>query len=166
MCWNYLVVHRHEILFAAMLAIIVDLFRVGSSIRSVGRFIRNKWAEKSVGRIRKRIRELEVYRDSLASYLISDKAHYLSTLRNILALLVSVTLGISILVVSRLPLFPRYPVVPGSGDLFALICFAMAIVIGVVGLQIAAPDYQSKISKMIVGVDANIAKLSAKLPPE
>ena len=50
MCWNYLVVHRHEILFAAMLAIIVDLFRVGSSIRSVGRFIRNKWAEKSVGR--------------------------------------------------------------------------------------------------------------------
>jgi len=163
---DYLVVHWHELVWALIFAIIVDLLRVGSSIRRVGRFSANKWAEKSVGRIRKRIKELEVYRDGLASYLISDKAHYLSTLRNILALLVSITLGISILIVSRLQPFPRYPVLPGSGDLLALLCFAMAIVIGVVGLQIAAPDYQSKIAKMIEGVDANIAKLRTKLPPE
>jgi hypothetical protein len=142
---------------------IFDLLPVGDSrILGLVRFVRNKRSKKSVARLEKRIGEMERYRNTLKTYLISDKAHYLGTLRYMLAVLIFMAIGFSILTLGHMEPFVRL-IIPGSFDVMALACFAFAIVVGFVGANISSPDYQTKIEDIIKKADSDIEKLQERL---
>ena len=144
-------------------AVVVDLLPITSKIRGRIRQFRNKLAERSAENIRKRIRELETYRGSVAIYRVSDKAHYLNTLRFVLAILVAIALGASILIVGMIFSHGRREIIV----LFyfsALGCFLFGVVGGAYAVRIASLDTQTKISAMIESIDSDIEKLRAKLP--
>lgn len=163
--WKHVVAYAEEIMWAAIFAIIfgiiVDLFTVGSRIRGVVRLAKNKWSEQSVARLRKRIVELRVYRDSLASYLSSDKTHYLNTLRLIIVILLGMCLTAFLLIVDRLGLAP--PGMSRSYTIMALVPLAATIVIGLQAVRIASLDTGMKVSEMIAKLDGEIADLKSKL---
>src|SRR6202051_929849 len=84
--WYWLLPHWLDVVIAIALAVIVDLLRIGSLLRSVARHIKNKLAEGSAILLRKRIAKLERYRNTLKSY--ADKSIYLGTLNSIVKVLV------------------------------------------------------------------------------
>jgi len=61
-----------------------------------------------------RIAETERYRDRVAAYLASDKAHYLATLQFILGILLLMCMGVGVFLLGRLTL------IPGDFELVAL----------------------------------------------
>lgn len=81
------------IVLAVVFAIIADLMRIGSRIREAIRHFKNRLAERSVARLRARIKYLERERSGLAALLASDKGLYLQTLRSILTVLLLASLG-------------------------------------------------------------------------
>jgi hypothetical protein len=150
------------VIVGVILLVLSELLPISSHIHGAIREFLNKRAEQSAGRIRKRIEDLEKYRQSAAAYLTSDKAHYLSTLRFILAVLAFMALGASILIAEHMELLARF-IIPGSFDLLALFCFGVAITMGVYAVRIASLDTQAQIVKMLEGIDADIEKLKAQL---
>ena len=159
--WSYAIAHWPDLVLALILAAIAESLRIGSRIRGAMRHLQNKLAERSAGRIRKRVQSLEQYRDSLAIYLSSDKAHYLVTLRCVLAVLVFMATGASVFVLgrilARLLHSPNY-------DPLALLCFVIGALVGILALRVASLDTQAKISEAIRNVDSDIQNLRAKLP--
>jgi hypothetical protein len=148
---------------AFMFALLFELLPITSRIRGRIRQFRNEQAERSADKIRKRIKELETYRESVAAYLVSDKAHYLSTLRLVLAVLVALSLGASTLIVGMIfSQVHREIMVPFYFT--ALACFLFGVAGGAYAVRIASLDTQAKISAMIEGVNKDIEKLRTKLP--
>jgi hypothetical protein len=171
---NYLTLHKHEVVwafvfalllspvFAFLLLLLFELLPITSRVRGRVREFRNKLAERSAEKLQKRIKELETYRESVAIYLVSDKAHYLSTLRFLLVILVAMALGASILITGMIFSHRRETIIPFY--FIALFCFLFSVVAGGYAVRIASLDTQSKISEMIKGIDSDIAKLRSKLP--
>ena len=159
--WSYAIAHWLDLVWALILAAIAESLRIGSHIRGAIRHVQNKLAERSAGRIRKRVKSLEQYRDSLALYLSSDKAHYLVTLRCVLVVLVFMTTGASVFVLGRI--LARLLHSPDY-DPLALGCFVMGALVGILALRVASLDTQAKISEAIRNIDSDIQKLRAKLP--
>jgi hypothetical protein len=172
---NYFLLHRHElvwalvfavvfgVIFAFVFALLFDLLPITSGIRSRIRLFRNKLAERSADKIRQRIKELEKYREGVAIYLVSDKAHYLNTLRFVLGILVAIALGASILITGLIFSQARREIIVPF-YFTALACFLFGVVGGAYAIRIASLDTQAKISAMIENINLDIEKLKAKLP--
>jgi hypothetical protein len=86
--WNICVRYWPDAVLALAFALIVDLFRVGSRLREGWRWVKDKYAESSIAALNRRIAEQGKYRNTLQSYLDSDKASYLAMLRAIIGMLV------------------------------------------------------------------------------
>jgi hypothetical protein len=139
---------------AVVLAVLVDLLRVGSRIREIGRWIKDKNAAMSVVTINQRIVVLEKSRASLQGYLVSDKLLYLAVLRSIVGVLLFMCLAGIVLIFGGLKLMPL-----GLAQLMALTTLAVAITAGLFTMQLGSFD-GSKISKLIKNLDAEIAGLT------
>jgi ABC-type multidrug transport system fused ATPase/permease subunit len=142
--------------FAIIGAFFWDVVKTGSAAGI--RQLRNKLSEQSVARLRERIVQMEKYRDVLNSYLSSDRALYLATLRLMLGILMFVCLGAVLTILnSLLPL-------PGLGfSIMALFIFIIAIVLCVYGAQLTGLDTRSKISEKIAALNSETDALKAKL---
>jgi hypothetical protein len=120
------------IVFAIICAVIVDALDIGSALRTGVRRIRNRLSERSMSRLRRRIAELEKYRDSVNSYASSDKALYLVMFRFVLVTLMFMCMGATTLVVDLI-FKPHSPI--------ALFCtleiFAFSIIVAAQGVKIA-----------------------------
>src|SRR6267154_27909 len=99
--WDYLALHKHEIVWAFIAAAVLESLRFNSFIGRGIRFLKNKLAEQSVERLQARIVGLDKYRDSLKTYLVSDKAHYLVTLRALIAILMFMAIGAVLIMLGR-----------------------------------------------------------------
>lgn len=139
---------------AVVLAVLVDLLRVGSRIREIGRWIKDKNAAMSVASINQRIGVVEKYRASLQGYLASDKLLYLAVLRSIVGVLLFMCMAGVVLIFGRLKLIP-----PGLTELMALAVIAVTITAGLFTMQLGSFD-SSKISELIKKLDAEIAALT------
>jgi hypothetical protein len=93
--WEFLASHWLEIVLAIVFALIADLIGIGSGFRAAMRHLRNKLAERSVARLRKRIKELETQRDRYAGFLSSDKVLYLATFRLVIGILIFLAFGLA-----------------------------------------------------------------------
>ena len=181
---GYLALHRHEVVWAAVFgvvfavifafvfALLFELLPITSRIRAWVQEYRNRLAEQSAAAIRKRIDELEKYRDSIAIYLASDKTHYLTTLRSILGVLLLFGTGATFLIIGRADLliaggggtFSIDPSLRALFNTFGFACFFGSIIISALAIRIAALDTQAKISAMIEKINSDIEKLRTKLP--
>ena len=180
----YLALHRHEVIwaivfavvfgviFAFVFALLFDLLPITSRIRERVQAYRNKLAEQSAAQTRKRIQELEKYRESIAIYLASDKAHYLTTLRSVLAVLLLFGTGVTFLIMGRADLVivggrTGLSIQPGYRGIFdtaGFACFVVSVIISATAIRIASLDTQAKLSAMIEKINADIEKLRAMLP--
>ncbi|HLW54545.1 MAG TPA: hypothetical protein VKW06_17045 [Candidatus Angelobacter sp.] len=148
------------IIFSPVGALFFEMLPANSRIRTAISWIQNKLAARSIAKLRKRIASLEKYRDSL----VTERAHYLSTLRFILAMLTLMSVGISVFILGRIELSGRTLLFPGSFDLLALMCLGLATFCGVYALRFASLDTHNKIKAMIAGINADIDELTSKLP--
>src|ERR1035441_2627961 len=159
--WDFVVQHWTELVFAVIFAIVfgvlADFVQPASRLRAAIRHLKNKLAEQSAARLRTRIAETERYRDRVAVYLASDKAHYLATLQFILGILLLMCMGAGVFLMGRLTL------IPGDFELVALAPIAVAMVLAVSALRMASWDTRPKISEVIEKLDREIAGLKAKL---
>jgi hypothetical protein len=150
---HWLLEHWLDLVIAAVLAIIVDLLRVGSRIREGWRWVKDKYAESSVAQIDRRIAEQEKYRNTLQSYLASDKAFYLAMLRAIVGVLLLMCIAGSLLILGSM----RFIEFPGS-EITAFGVLGLAIVVGISTMQLGAFDV-AKISELINKIDAELLAL-------
>jgi hypothetical protein len=150
----WLLEHWPDLIIAIVLAIIVDLLRVGSLIREGWRWVKDKYAESSVAGIDRRIAEQQKYRNTLQSYLASDKAFYLAMLRAIIGMLLFMCIAGGILILGRM----RFVEFPGS-EIVAFGVLALAIVAGVSTMQLGSFDI-AKISGLINKVDSELLALN------
>ncbi len=161
-CLHFLNEYKVDLIFAVVFAIIADTLRVGSIVRAGGRRIKNKLSERSAARLRKRIAQLETYRNRINSYASSDKALYLNMFQTVLVVLIFMCMGAIVSILSLLQglsapneLNPVY--------LFPIILFALAIAVAASALKIAVLDSRSKISALVAELDSEIANLRQKL---
>ena len=154
--WDFCVHYWPDFLVAALLAVIVDLFRIGSLIRGGIGYIKNKLAEGSAARLRKRIAVLESYRDIVRSY--ADKALYLGALRAILIVLMLMCTAAAVIVADSLGFLLNGKVMG---------CFILAYTIGITfaALRFYALDMDTKqkFQKVMSKLDKDIAGLKDKL---
>ena len=148
--------HLLDIVWAVAAAVLIDTFRFDSFIRRLIRLIKNKLAERSVDLLRRRIVNLEQCRDSLKTYLASDKAHYLVTLRCLIAMLVFMGLRAFLVLFGRTPIFVRMSLTQ-QFDALAASLIGLAIFVGVHALKLASFDSQDKIKTRIESIDSDIA---------
>ncbi|MGA9722147.1 MAG: hypothetical protein WBQ86_06835 [Candidatus Binatus sp.] len=142
--------------FAIIGAICWDVIKTGS-VAGV-RQIRNKLSEQSVARLRGRIVQLEMYRDVINSYLSSDRAMYLATLRLMFGILMFLCIGALAVILDYF--------LQSSGPRFSLLAVAVliiAVAFGAYGVQLSGLDTRSKLSEKIATLDAEINDLKAKL---
>jgi hypothetical protein len=158
--WNYIVTHPADIGWAAffglVFALILDVLDREGRIRTGHRLLKNKIAERSVAKLQERIKQLQIFRDTLATYLTSDKALYLSTFRVIIIMLVVITIGAAVSALGGT--FQ----IRGAG-LFAVFVYALAVAIGIQGIKLSSLDTHDKILKMIAERNDEIADLEKKL---
>jgi len=151
--------HLSEVILALVFALLFDVMRVGSSIRSGIGWMRNKWSEHSVDRMRKRVAELERYRDRLIRHSNSESGLYLAVLASITGVLTIMNLGIVMLVLQGAGILHKnifYAVAPfGFSALFALMGYNSAVSIWV-------PSYSALITKAQSNIDMLKAKLQVK----
>jgi hypothetical protein len=148
--------HHWEIWFAAFFALALYAITPDSLVWRGFRYLGNKWAERSAKDLRKRIEQLEWYRNNLSS----DKGLYLITLRLLLLLLTLVSTGLFALALRAISGIASVEV---EGAVFASVVFAFAILAGVQGVRYASLDTREKIARMIESLDKSIAKMKAKL---
>jgi hypothetical protein len=159
--WNHVVTHKEDLVWALLFAIIADSFRVGSFVRGGVRRMENKWSELSASRLQERISELEKRRDYYVSYMTSDKALYLFTLRIVFVILLGVSTGAAVSVLGRFPLVRAY--FPMTSDVYAFLFFAVGILGAWQGIRVTDFGTRSKLSEMIAKLDGEIAGLKSKL---
>ena|ERR1022692_554186 len=154
--WHWLIERWPDLVVAIILAIIADLARVGSLLRSAIGHIKNKLAEHSVARLRKRIAELEFYRDTLKSY--ADRAAYLGALQAILIVLIQMCAAGSAFIADSLGFL-------NGGRAIAAFILAYTIGIGVATLRFYAlnTDMKVKFGRIISRIDKDIESLREKL---
>lgn len=149
------------LVFSPVGAVVFEMLPANSRTRRATRRVQNWLANRSAKKLQKRIAGLESYRANL----VSDKAHYLSTLRFVLAILTLMSAALVLFIAGRIELFGRTFARPGSFDLLALMCLFVAIFFGGYALKIASLDTQDKLQATIAGIDADIQELTSKLPP-
>lgn len=157
---DLLVAAIFAVVFAVVVALLFVLFDVDSRIRSRIRQLKNKAAERSVARLRERIRTLEKYQDNF----LSDKSLYLATLRIVLAILFSMSMSGTILLLGYSVLLGKFfagfrPVL----DLFALIFLLLALVGAWQGIRFTELDTKAKASEMVEKLNEEIGELKEKL---
>jgi hypothetical protein len=145
--------------FAIICAVIVEVLSIGSALRAGVRHIRNKISERSASRLRKRIAQLETYRETINSYLSSDKALYLVALRFVLGILMLMCIG-TIFCISSL-----FVQDPFSLALCSIGIFSIAAILALHAARIAGLDTRQKISALVTQLDAEIDNLKSKLTP-
>jgi hypothetical protein len=145
------------IFFALVFAIVADLLRVGSRIRDLVRFIRNKFSEYSVAQLQTRIKQLKKYRDSLALMMSSDKAHYLGMFRLILGILLCMCIGAGFFITGDFVAAHFFM------DLLAAFMLSIAIALAGQGLTVASWDTRPKVAEQIKKHDEEIANLETIL---
>jgi hypothetical protein len=153
-CW--LLRHWPDVVVALVLGVIVDLFRIGSLLRSGVRHLKNRMAEHSVGRLRSRIALLERYRIALDSY--ADKALYMGTLGSIIGMLVLISFAGMLALIDNLGF--------GNDHGVAAICaLAAAMGMGLKAWRLAAigADIDREFSTLIAKVDMEISALRRRL---
>lgn len=148
--------HSSDLMFALLFAIIADLLRIGSLIRSGLRKMKNRLAEQSVARLRKRIIELEQYRETIRLYLTAERALYLHILGMVLAVLVLMCMTGIVLMLGRFRLLP-------NAEILATGVLMIAVVFGTYGVRLASMDTRPKVSELITKLDGEISELKAKL---
>jgi len=114
------------VVLTLVFAVVVDVLHVGSRTRDFTRHLKNKLSERSVARLRKRIAELQQYRDRVSLHLSSDRALYLTALGTILGVMAFISLGAMIAILDRIGVLR-------NGDILALMPLAIAIVLAVYG---------------------------------
>ena len=158
--WIYAINHPEDIAWAAFFAfffwLIFDLLSRDGRVRTGFRLIKNKLSERSVAKLRERIKQLEKQRDNVAAFLTSDKALYLNTFRILIAMLVMISVGAGITVLGE-----SFPISPFN--VFAVIFYAVAATIGIQGAKISALDTREKVTEMVAKRNAEIADLKLKL---
>ena len=154
--WYWLLPHWLDVVIAIALAVIVDLLRIGSLLRSVARHIKNKLAEGSAILLRKRIAKLERYRNTLKSY--ADKSIYLGTLNSIVKVLVLMSFA-GILFLMKYAGFLR------DGDIGAICALSAAAGAGMSALRWARLDIDTEhaLSVIVAQLDKDISILRMKL---
>jgi hypothetical protein len=155
--WEWCVQHSGEIYLAAFFALVFELLRPASLIRAAFRRIKNKFAEKSVARLRQRITQLEKYRDTVALYLSSEKALYLHILGMILFVLLCMC-GAGLVVLLYGFFGDEY-----GGRIVAFGLLAVGMIIGAYSLRLTALDTRPKVSTLVEQLNSEIAALKAKL---
>jgi hypothetical protein len=89
---SWVVAHERDLILAIIGAVVWDTLKTGS-LRGVRR-LRNKLSDVSVSRLRKRIGQLETYRDQIALLNKSDKGLYVPLLKSVIAMLAMVCLAL------------------------------------------------------------------------
>jgi hypothetical protein len=148
--------------------VIFDLLPFGDSkIRGLIRWIKNKISELSTGRLQKRIKELEKYRDSLKQMMTSDKLLYLATFKTVLGTLIFLSIGMMLLTLRHSVMLAAPGTVdPRALDIFLLLdmttiaIFAIAIVVAIAGVSTALLDSRPKLAEQISKYDKNINDLN------
>jgi hypothetical protein len=153
---SFIGAHWLEIVLAIAFAIFVDFVGVGSYLRAGVRHLKNKLSERSVGRLRKRIKELERLKAGIETYLTSDKALYLATFRCILVVLLCIVTGLIMTIADRID--PR-----SSYYMAAFVPYGAALAIVVHGLKISSLDTRAKIIRMVAGIMVDTTRLRMKL---
>jgi hypothetical protein len=149
---------RHEqfvlgCLVTLILKAFYDLLKIGSIFGA--RQIRNKLSELSVSQLRKRIRNLGLFRDSVKSSETQDKI--LFAIRFALSVAMFMSLGTICMILDTLLAPPRtlFPLV-------ALATFSLAIGVAAKGLSLAVLDNERR-ALLAAKVSADIDDLSRKL---
>jgi hypothetical protein len=156
--WEWTIRHWPDVVVAIFLAVLADVLRIGSLLRTAVRHLKDKLAEQSAEGWRTRIANQQQYRDRIAEYLGSDKALYLDALQMIMVVLMFVAFAIGILAIGNF--FPGIL----SFNALAALCALIAIVCGIQGIQRTYLDTPSKISTVVADLDKEIAAMKAKLP--
>jgi hypothetical protein len=145
--------------------VVSDLLPVGDSrIRAFLRLMRNKLSERSVAQLRKRIKELERYRDGLNRMMASDKALYLGALRAIFGTLFCMGFG-AILVVLRHSVMlaaaePKAPDMLFLLDMGSIAMFSIGLAVALNwSLTMVAEDNEAKVSAQIEKYTVDIENL-------
>jgi hypothetical protein len=159
--WAHLAAHPEDIVwagfFALLFALIFDVLDSNGRVRTGIRHIKNKRSERSAAKLRKRIEALEVRRDTIASYLTSDKALYLTVLRIVLVMLVAIASGEGVTVLGgALGMGPLLPL--------SLFFYGLAVLGGIQGLKTTELDNRAKVTETIAQLDSEIADLKTKVP--
>jgi hypothetical protein len=146
-------------------AILIELFGITRGIGAFQGLIRDKFAERSVASLRKRIAQMEEYRAELESYGKSELFLVLALFKFVLAILTMMCAAAAfVLLVRFLPPLP--PVVPLPSPILSLVIlfgFLFAALVGIYGMGVADLNSPSKIAARIVPIDAKISKLKVKL---
>ena len=158
--WAYVSTHPDVIGWAAFFglsfAAIFDVLDPNGRIRTGIRHIKNRLSEHSAEKLRKRVAALEARRNTIASYLDSDKALYLTVLRIMLVILVAIGGGNAT---------AQFKNLLGTGPvvLLSLFFYGLAILGGIQGLKTTELDSREKITETITKLDSEIADLRTKL---
>jgi hypothetical protein len=161
MTWQDIVVAiALAIIFAFIVAVIFEVFNVGTRIRDRLRRLRDKWSNYSAAQLRKRIAEVERYRATFTS----DKGIYLGVFRVTLVMLASMSMGWAVLILGHTWPFRSF----FSGqvpllDFWALFFFALVVIGAIQGVHIAGLDTKTKTDEMIGKLDDEIAGLREQL---
>jgi hypothetical protein len=149
--------------------------RIGSLVRGGLRRIKNKLAEHSENRLRKRIAALEKEKDTLMKYLASDKRLYLEIFRAILGSLVLICFGLFLLAMRWLmgenmnlypsPLYSRFHIdhLVRMLSTFAALVFLVGALGPLEAIFISSWDSRGKIETLIAGLDREISDLNRHL---
>ncbi len=161
--WNHITMHREEIGWAIVLAlifaIIADILGIGTRFREALRQLRNRIAEQSTSRLGKRIEELRDYQKRLSS----DRWLYLFSFQCIFLTLISFCLAAICLMFSRAYLIQSHPEAVSNLMFMVLsfICFAGAFAWA--GLRHVYRDTPEKMQVLVRKVGHEIEGLEEKL---
>jgi hypothetical protein len=124
--WDLWLRYWPDLVIAAVFAVLAEVLRIRSRIVGSWRWLKDKNAEGSLAALDARIAEQEQYRNTLQSYLSSDKAFYMAMLRSMTGILLFMCVAAAVLVLGRI----RAIALPGS-ELVALGVVGAAILLGV-----------------------------------
>jgi hypothetical protein len=152
----------YGLVLAVVGAIVIELFGITRGIWAFQGFVRDKFAEQSVARLRKRIAELEEYRAVIESYGKSELSLVLALFKFVLGMLTLMCVAAATILLNRI-LPPWHPVPEPLGLTVILFGVLVAGVAGISGMKTADLNTPSKIADKIAPIDAQISRLKAKL---
>jgi hypothetical protein len=155
-------------IFAIIGAIVWDVLKTGS-LTGV-RQLRNRLSNVSVSRLQKRIKQVETYRDRIASFGSSDKALYLAVLLHVVGMLTTICMAIILLIFEYAAevsgAFSQSPMVIGPRGGFATLgagALGIAVLLGLNATKLATLNTRETVLKKVTELDSEIAGLKAKL---
>jgi hypothetical protein len=148
--------------FALVFAVMLELLDFRSRLRGSIRFLKNKWSERSAGRLRKRISELRKQKDVFLAYMSSDKRLYLATLR--FAIGVGVLIAAGEATAGAADILSRFNLIVGDEFHFmGVFCYGMAVAVGIQGIKISHLNSADRLSEIVGKLENEIEELNIKL---